>query len=269
MSIEINWEKLFSPGNNGADGETNIHTNINEQIREFLDKQFQQINLPSYIQSVYITTFDLGTVPPEVEIKNITDPFPEFYSDDEESGNEGNDDDDNSSNYDHNINSLHKNDEEYNSEETDNEEGFTLPRDDDVQFLLKVAYNGDIKLGITATLLINYPSPSFISLPINLTITGLEINTMAVVAYVNPRKMYFSFICDVNDEGDAVTRKHGYNSGRSERVEIIKDMKIESEIANNGSVLRNVGMVERFVLEKVRGIIRDEVAWPGWIALEF
>lgn len=137
-------------------------------------------------------------------------------------------------------------------------------RDNDIQLYLQISYKGDIKVGIETTLLLNYPSPNFVSLPLKLTITGLEISSIAALAYID-RRIHFSFICDVDDNGNAVTL-----SGH-DRVEIIKDIKIETEIGDqegNGPVLRNVGKIERFLLDRLRHLARDELAWPGWITVE-
>lgn len=134
----------------------------------------------------------------------------------------------------------------------------------DLQLYLHIMYKGDIKVGIETTLLLNYPSPKFVSLPLKLNMSGLEINSIAALAYID-RRIHFSFICDADANGDPATL-----SGK-DRVEIIKDIKIESEIGDregNGPVLRNVGKIERFLLERLRHLARDELAWPGWITIE-
>jgi distribution and morphology protein 12 len=51
-------------------------------------------------------------------------------------------------------------------------------------------------------------------------------------------------------------------------MDIIKDLSIESEIGAQDAVLRNVDKIEKFLLDRLRSIVRDEVAWPGWITFE-
>lgn len=384
MSFEINWDKLLEDGDQ-----------LSETIRSFLDQRFKEMTLPSYLKSISVTSFDLGNIAPNIEIKRITDPFPEFYSDDEE---DETDDEQviNGRHGDGDVGQLHNSgarsvagsttseppayqtDEEQSSrtshtavhENSSSEPGLNgrfpnttlysptiassitttnlhfppsiqnsfisgirspfypqwqnngqihvpsifpvisrtntseslvdqtnqqgsasssgsnmsstpplggsgldpsanIPsarsgRENDIQLYLQISYKGDIKVGVETTLLVNYPSPNFVSLPLKLTITGLEISSIAALAYID-RKIHFSFICDLDADGNPVTI-----SGH-DRVEIIKDIKIESEIGDqegNGPVLRNVGKIERFLLERLRHLARDELAWPGWITLE-
>lgn len=395
MSVEIDWDRLLEDSEN-----------LSESMRSFLDTQFQKLPLPPYIKSLSVTSFSFGTIPPEITIKHITDPFPEFYtSEDDETTGEQTSYSQGSRN--HHSNGHHNNHNHSHSHRPSNappppptphppesvrsnstslpsysaedpaattndtnpffsttpppplspnsaphyfhypfgsnllstirsplyqslqslpsfgampirpsstssasstqaetninptttvveeEEGEQQPNnndessgsssgatpdgndntnnnnniknDEDIQFFLDVAYKGDVKLGVDATLLLNYPSPSFVSLPMKLIVTGLEVHSMAVLTYIS-RRIHFSFICDVDGEGDAVTL------AGHDRIDIIKDIKIESEIGDQegqGPVLRNVGKVEKFLLERIRALIRDELAWPGWITFEF
>lgn len=388
MSIEINWEKLTEDSGD----------QLSETIRQFLDQRFQEMALPSYLKSISVTSFDLGEVAPDIVIQRITDPFPEFYSDDEL--------DDNASEADSNVlpssnasdtdstsfpppaydssstnapiytpsgaggenltqtpetlgqintslphqqigvglysptnlqylssplqsnimpgirsplyssvnmqsilsgslsrttsqisngvNNGHSPHPTTNSTQTNsiassssssanpltngsnrsnnsNHHGNNTTSahpnasENDLQLYLHIMYKGDIKVGIETTLLLNYPSPKFVSLPLKLSMCSLEINSIAALAYID-KKIHFSFICDADAEGNPVTL-----SGK-DRVEIIKDIKIESEIGDregNGPVLRNVGKIERFLLDRLRYLARDELAWPGWITIEF
>jgi mitochondrial distribution and morphology protein 12 len=356
MSIETDWSKLI----NDEDG-------LSEKVRAFLDNQFQNLTLPPYIKALAVTSFDFGSQAPEITIKNITDPFPQFYNDDEfdsdsESaaggdtsnnqttqsvpltvpavpshsrqasfGIDGEDEfiktDDSEDGYgpsslhyfqstlsssllsnvrsplytpfqhtssltgtntattpmlrsrvgspgpetpprlsEDNLGRLNRLNEENNgvvAGEDDSNDDSKPSKDNDVQLFLEICYSGNMRLGITATLLINYPSPSFVSLPVKLTVTGLEIRSLAVVAYILNR-IHVSLLCDIDEDGDSVTL-----TGNG-RIDVIRDIKIESEIGahGNGQVLRNVGKVERFVLERLRSLIRDELAWPGWITVE-
>lgn len=379
MSFEINWEKLKD-----GDGDA-----LSETIRAFLDQRFKEMTLPSYLKSISVSSFDLGSVAPDIEIRRITNPFEEFYMEDEDgdsataSGSSGDErervrlrverdlrdsdvqsttelstiseppayeTDESESGYPTGLSQLAPQplspapataaalgalpssfnnglyaptpnlhfisgvrspfyppwqsaappghslplfsvlprnsvsetsstrgaspdptaanlDQRLETSPTENPEERDRSdpeKDNDIQLYLQITYKGDLKVGIETTLLLNYPSPNFVSLPLKLTITGLEISSIAALAYIE-RRIHFSFICDVDSNGNAVTL-----SGH-DRVEIIKDIKIESEIGDkegNGPVLRNVGKIEKFLLDRLRHLARDELAWPGWITVE-
>ncbi|KAL2125231.1 hypothetical protein VTJ04DRAFT_1596 [Mycothermus thermophilus] len=72
MSIDLNWETVTG----GPDGQA-----LAEKIRDFIHTKFQQVPLPRFIKSVKVHDFQFGTIPPEIELKDITDPLPDFYED--------------------------------------------------------------------------------------------------------------------------------------------------------------------------------------------
>lgn len=163
--------------------------------------------------------------------------------------------------------------------------------ENDIQLIAEVKYDGDLHLELTVNLLVNYPSPNFISLPIKLHVTDLVVHSIVTVAYLK-NSVFFSFLCDVNDinsdyftsstqnstvpDNPNGTPNNGgnfvdYISGpiNRERIDIIKKVKIESEIGEaEQNALRNVGKVERFLVEQLRNIIRDEFAWPSWVCFD-
>lgn len=475
MSIEIDWDKLLE---NGAE--------LSEKIRIFLDNQFQALDLPPYIASVSVTSFDLGTNAPDIVIKDICDPFPEFYNDESlqeasahlaavefasrrhsiaeelypdpsrlrapvspssesirasasasagavQSQDPASDDYIGlspdpphyfypsflpSSVYNAGLTSprrgvyspslgpsrasamlqvsshphphpsspplfppssgsvptstsasasasastsafastsastsastftstsatptpsLRPNSNTNNTgpaTANDNPDAHSsTPSPNDVQFLLQIAYSGNMQLGVSATLQLNHPTPGFVSLPLKLSITGVKVNSLAVLASISNR-ICLSFICDLQDKLDqnqSQDQPDGESSSTpdlsaaglatlsQDKIDILKELHIESEIghvpttggangasattnsggagigAANGSgtvhdinnstvyngipangddsggmgpVLRNVGKVEKFLLDRLRSIARDELAWPGWLTIE-
>lgn len=70
MSLDIDWNKLDST--------------LATHVQHFLNRQFQNITKPSFIGNIEVTAFDWGTETPQIEITNITDPFPEFYEPEEQ-----------------------------------------------------------------------------------------------------------------------------------------------------------------------------------------
>lgn len=149
--------------------------------------------------------------------------------------------------------------------------------ENDIQLIVEFNYKGDLHMNILVNLLVNYPSPNFISLPIKLHITDIEIHSIATIAYLK-KSVFVSFLCDVNDEAiPEFNNPHStgdnfldyYTKNSRERIDIIKRIKIESEIGEvESNILRNVGKVEKFLIEQLRNILRDELAWPSWICLD-
>lgn len=66
MSFLINWD-LLSDGKEA------------DALRQFLNDRFKEIERPPFLGPLQVTEFDFGDVPPEVAIKDICDPSPEFY----------------------------------------------------------------------------------------------------------------------------------------------------------------------------------------------
>ncbi|SGZ55475.1 CIC11C00000001128 [Sungouiella intermedia] len=158
--------------------------------------------------------------------------------------------------------------------------------ENDIQFILDIDYKGDASLEITVNLQVNYPSSHFISLPIKLRISDIVIHSLAAVAYLE-KSVFITFLCDLNDtSSDYFTSSN--SSGQSkvanmnggnfvdytgtnyrERIDVIKSVKIDTEIGEmENNILRNVGKVEKFLVEQLRSLIRDEIAWPNWICLD-
>lgn len=75
MSVDINWETLTG----GPDGEA-----LAETIRDFIHQRFQALPLPKLIRSITVHDFEFGKIPPEITLKDIGDPLPDFYDVDED-----------------------------------------------------------------------------------------------------------------------------------------------------------------------------------------
>lgn len=157
----------------------------------------------------------------------------------------------------------------------------TRKSENDIQFILEIDYKGDATLEVMVNLQVNYPSSHFISLPIKLKLSDLVIHSLAAVAYLE-KSIYITFLCDLNETASDYFTKfgsniHGMNNvngeysgpGNRERIDVIRSVKIDTEIGEmENNVLRNVGKVEKFLVEQIRSIIRDEIAWPNWICLD-
>lgn len=146
---------------------------------------------------------------------------------------------------------------------------FKEPRVEDLQTVFRVRYSGDIRLSLTAEILLDYPMPSFVGIPLKLNITGLSFDGVAVLAYIR-KKAHFCFLSHEDalnaigpeDLDDPAGTPNGLKMGG-----LLQEIKVESEIGqreNGKQVLKNVGKVEKFVLEQVRRIFEDEFVYPSF-----
>ncbi|KAI9878890.1 MAG: Mitochondrial distribution and morphology protein 12, partial [Watsoniomyces obsoletus] len=144
----------------------------------------------------------------------------------------------------------------------------------DVQVVARVQYSGDLQMMLTAEILLDYPMPSFVGIPLKLSITGIAFDGVAVLAYIKKR-MHFCFL-DPEDAqtlvGDHVTEEQKQARDSAHQLHqnadgLIKEIRIESEIGRQESgkqVLKNVGKVEKFVLEQIRKIFEEEFVFPSF-----
>ncbi|KAI0203456.1 hypothetical protein F4808DRAFT_457733 [Astrocystis sublimbata] len=169
-----------------------------------------------------------------------------------------------------------------------------LPSPDDLQTVFRIRYAGDVRLELTAMILLDYPMPSFVGIPLKLNITGLTFDGVGVVAYIRKR-VHFCFLSPDdalaavgeddadNDEEPGARPAHHRGEGTSEgeggreRANssrskgrmggLLQEIRVESEIGQReGSKqsLKNVGKVEKFVLEQVRRIFEEEFVYPSF-----
>lgn len=406
MSIDIHWDTLTG----GADGAASA-----EAVRSFIHDRFQQVTLPRFIRAVKVHSFDFGSVAPEIEIKDICDPLPDFYEEDEDDEDDttsepvteaaGGDGDaakasrerrqrlreeekpqdhprwnhgrlppidprltglalreqlgnslsreptpgipggtsnmsyfhlplgaglsgtttpfaavagaqfqngwpdynnhadrphtprdhstsissntPSSADLDSRPQSQHQSGSDANEypkqrRDSDGEEPSPTPRlreasPEDLQVVARVRYSGDIKMVLTAEILLDYPMPSFVGIPLKLTVTGLTFDGVAILAYIKKRA-HFCFLSPedaealigAEPENDRPADDHALPNQRARRTApggLFEEIKVESEIGQKEQgrqVLKNVGKVEKFILEQVRRIFEDEFVYPSF-----
>ncbi|KND90990.1 Mitochondrial distribution and morphology protein 12 [Tolypocladium ophioglossoides CBS 100239] len=415
MSIDLNWETLTS----GPDGDA-----LAERIRTFVHDKFQTVALPRFIRSVNVHGFDFGTIAPELELKDITDPLPDFYEQ-ELDGDDSDDDDGHAEaaereklaiglgarrrpsaglrtalrseigghpdmgspflgtstpgilggpglNYfqshlgtgthtplaavagahlgngswmgstldsyapashsrqpsqssilsvdnfaggldpqqslreKSSVSTLaptsvstsrpptrdpHFGESAVEDDDDDDEEAARAdegrapaplrrePRVEDAQAVFRIRYKGDIRLNLTAEILLDYPMPSFVGIPLKLNITGMSFDGVGVLAKIRKR-VHFCFLspedalaavgadepagaaaADGGGEQQATKQHRGRLGG------LLQEIKVESEIGERDGgkqSLKHVGKVERFVLEQVRRIFEEEFVYPSF-----
>ncbi|KAK1245721.1 hypothetical protein MKX07_004790 [Trichoderma sp. CBMAI-0711] len=172
------------------------------------------------------------------------------------------------------------------------------PRVEDVQAVFRIRYSGDVRLNLTAEILLDYPMPSFVGIPLKLNITGLTFDGVGVLAHIRKR-VHFCFLnpddalAAVGPEaaeeasttattttttsstagggtgggGDLQASSAGKKQPAGRFGGLLQEIKVESEIGERESgrqSLKNVGKVERFVLEQVRRIFEEEFVYPSF-----
>jgi len=160
---------------------------------------------------------------------------------------------------------------------------FREPRVEDMQAVFRIRYAGDVKLLLTADILLDYPMPSFVGIPVRLSVTGLTFDGVGVVAYIRKR-VHFCFLSPEDalvavgaDEesgrgggggGEEAIPSRSGTGGRAGKVGgLLQEIRVESEIGQREGgrqSLKNVGKVERFVLEQVRRIFEEEFVYPSF-----
>jgi mitochondrial distribution and morphology protein 12 len=155
-----------------------------------------------------------------------------------------------------------------------------IPSDteNDLQFHFRIVYNADLRISLTTSLLLNYPSPLFMALPIKLTIVGFEFNGEVVVAYQPSRTRIHVCILDDEDpyrpasasspvgQAEDHTTNRPYDKEKTSAGErLLPHIFIESEIGQTDKqVLRNVSRVERFIQDMMRATLEEELVFPNF-----
>ncbi|XP_006457800.1 hypothetical protein AGABI2DRAFT_215739 [Agaricus bisporus var. bisporus H97] len=276
MSIDLDWLKL--------DGSLASH------VVDLLNKQLEAVERPSFIGPVHVVSLDFGSSAPDVELVDMKDIYRDFL--------EGDDDDDDGG-------PVKVTEGGLNGTAVDEDDGFewvsrragnksvevdnpfasssapyptsepASPRPEEsppnphpnLQLHLHVNWHSNLRISIQTSLLINYPSPMFMSLPIRLSITGLFFNGEVVVAYEGERKrVHICILDDLDPYGPLGGRR---TTGLDTDLNLLlPSIFIESEIGQTDKhVLKNVTRVERFIQDVVRKTLEEELVFPNYHTL--
>ncbi|KAI8592518.1 hypothetical protein BDZ88DRAFT_494034 [Geranomyces variabilis] len=250
MSFLINWDLLADGAE--ADG-----------LREFLNARFSTITRPSFLGPLKVTELDFGDVPPEVAVTDICDPAAEFYLPDDPEiwrpstppaapSVAGIDLEEGSGSA---TLVQHDQNADFADPSCDHEiaaeYAATMRRASDAQVEFEIVYKGNMRLAIQTELIVNQPTPAFMVLPLLLTLTGFQFTASALISYLGDR-INFCF-----KESDAGTT-------------ILQDVSIDSEVGDGRKqgVLKNVGRIERFIVEQLRKVIQDFLVFPNHHSLK-
>ncbi|KAI7820621.1 hypothetical protein BC939DRAFT_494457 [Gamsiella multidivaricata] len=124
--------------------------------------------------------------------------------------------------------------------------------ENDIQLLLSVQYQGQMGFTIETELLLNYPTFAFLALPVKLVITGFSFKAKVLMGYLRDHVN----VCFLEPE----------DSNES----ILSNVRIESQVGDEQkqAVLKNVGKIERFVVEQLRKFITEDFVYPSYHSIE-
>lgn len=152
-----------------------------------------------------------------------------------------------------------------------------------LQLHLFVSWHSDLRLTLTTSLRINYPSPLFMSLPIKLSVTGLVFNGEVAVAYEGGRRVHLCVLDDLDPYGPSARRSaisqgstpsdpDGDDAHEAKPLPVgqrlLPEIFIESELGQaDKHVLKNVTRVEKFIQDVIRKTIEEELVFPNFHTL--
>ncbi|KIJ94705.1 hypothetical protein K443DRAFT_109921 [Laccaria amethystina LaAM-08-1] len=259
MSIDLEWCKLDS--------------SLATYLIEVLNRQLGNAERPSFIGPVEVTSLDFGSVSPDVELVDLRDIYRDFLEDDEEDSDrgpvkvaEGAEDVEGFEwvgEYDRGASIPATNvasSLDTRSDQPDDQKAPLLPPPaqnpyPNLQLHLHVNWHSNLRITLTTSLLINYPSPMFMSLPIKLSVTGLIFVGELAVAYEGQRRrVHLCILDDLDPYGPA-----------GDRQRLLPSIYIESEIGQaDKHVLKNVTRVERFIQDVIRKTVEEELVFPNF-----
>ncbi|KAF5338721.1 hypothetical protein D9611_013386 [Ephemerocybe angulata] len=165
-----------------------------------------------------------------------------------------------------------------------------------LQLHFQINWQSNLRITITTSLLINYPSPMFMSLPIKLSVTGIVFSGEIAVAYEGERRrVHLCILDDLDPYGPAGDRpKRDPSSSDSSPLSnipgippeldedapsrpqkalpigqrLLPSIVIESEIGQTDKhVLKNVTRIERFIQDVIRKTVEEELVFPNFHTL--
>jgi len=278
MSIDLDWSAL------------DYH--LTQSVTQFLSSAFSSAPRPNFIGPLSVDSFSFGDSQPHLELTDIRDVYKEFLQDQEEEEEEAETAEPPPSLYPPppiplsrtrtRSRSPHPNPyPAFHSDSHTHPHSYDPPSptpsqaslpfahnaspsissapSPSFQVHLHLSYSGTLSLGLSTSLLINYPSPNFMSLPLSLTLTSLALEATLVVAFEGGNRRIHLSLLDPNPPGGGGTVGRKESSG----FRILKSAVVESEVGQNDKhVLKNVGKVEKFVLEVARKTLESEIVFP-------
>lgn len=282
MSIELDWSKLDA--------------SLADSVLAIINGHLSSMSRPDFIGPISVTSLDFGSVPPEFELVDLKDVSHEFLDleDEGEEAEEPCSNEQAEARYQHLPFHVRQGKDKFGAPPTSNldkvdwtteshsegREGATSSQSwPPLQMHFRLSYNSDLRLTMTTSLLINYPSPLFLSLPIKLHLTSLLLNAEVVLAYesvTGKRRLHFCLVDDSDTSlrpspsAEHLGTLHPAEKPQAVGLRMLPQMTVESEIGDaDKHALKNVSRVERFIQDAIRTLLVDELVFPNFQTVVF
>lgn len=129
--------------------------------------------------------------------------------------------------------------------------------DTGLHFHGRLRYAGDASLKIQTQLLVNFPVPAFVCIPVSLRVSQIRIDA---VLDLTVRRTHIRFAIQMPDDPTS-------DPGLDEELSALRestsfDMRIESEIGeDNEQVLKNLASIEQFIVLQLRRILAGSLSF--------
>lgn len=262
MSIEIDWLSLTP--------------SIAEKLTDRLNGLLKNSNRPEFIGPITIQSISFGDIPPEVEIIDIRDVSRGFRiaSDSTNPQLESSSSSPPSSSPSPECGTTST---PIDQKKLEYQSGHSKPS---LQIHIRLSYNGNLRIRFSTSLVLNYPSLDFMSLPFRATVVGIGFDAEIILAIEGDRSKLHLSLLEPPQPSDLSLHEdhHHYNHPDNNLfrrntaigTRILPHLVVESEVGNSDRhVLRNVGKVERFLTETVRNLICEELLYPTFQTFEW
>ncbi|EJT99874.1 hypothetical protein DACRYDRAFT_81473 [Dacryopinax primogenitus] len=280
MSVDLDWSKL--------------DVNLADSVLTILNNYLAGMPRPDFIGPISVTSLDFGTMAPNMELIDVKDVNPEFLQNDEfpETTMERLSPKQLDARYQHLPFHVRQGPDEFGAPPPPSPKAdwtSDLERKEaaspsslwpPLQLHFHLAYHSDLRLTMTTSLLINYPSPLFLSLPIKLHLTSMQLNAEVIIAFdsmMGKRRLHFCLVeeSDPSMMHPSPSAEHLGALPTPEKpppvgMRMLPQIVIESEIGDaDKHALKNVSRVERFIQDAIRNLIVDELVFPNFQTIVF
>lgn len=286
MSVDLDWALLSEE--------------ITEQLRVGVNEQLQKSKLPDFLESAELLALDIGDEAPEVTLSHIGDVW-ECFDRGAHRASAGTDDSAPRARpiktrlrtyrqYEHApTESVHTNADS----DTTSLDGFddsmtsaahselgdahhaqsghtasyaSLPS---LQTHLSVQWlTTSVRLEVAACVRVAFTTGGYMRLPVHLALTALELAAQVVVALDGDRRCLHVSITEDGDEAptDSPGMRRPTNGRAGQRI--LPFLAFDSRVGEpRKHVLENVGKVEKFFGDTVRGALEDELVYPNFYTI--